>query len=129
MIFLIIISLSLSLSLKMQKFDAVVGDTTIVANRSSYVDFTLPYSESEVSMVVSMKDNVKKNMWIFLKPLSWDLWLVIGAVSIFIGLVTWVLEHHVNIKFRGTPDQQIGTIFLFSFATLTSSYSKFFSPI
>ena len=89
----------------MQKFDAVVGDTTIVANRSSYVDFTLPYSESGVSMVVSMKDNEKKNMWIFLKPLSWDLWLAIGATSIFTGLVTWVLEHHVNIKFRGPPEQ------------------------
>jgi ionotropic glutamate receptor len=113
----------------MQKFDAVVGDTTIVANRSSYVDFTLPYSESGVSMVVSMKDNEKKNMWIFLKPLSWDLWLAIGIVSIFIGLVTWVLEHHVNTKFRGPPNQQIGTIFLFSFATLTSSYSKFSSPL
>ena len=113
----------------MQKFDAVVGDTTIVANRSSYVDFTLPYSESGVSMVVSMKDNEKKNMWIFLKPLSWDIWLAIDAISIFIGMVTWLLEHHVNIKFRGPPDQQIGTIFLFSFATLTSSYSKFFSPI
>uniref|UniRef100_A0A2N9IMB7 Glutamate receptor n=1 Tax=Fagus sylvatica TaxID=28930 RepID=A0A2N9IMB7_FAGSY len=60
--------------IKLKKFDAVVGDTTIVANRSSYVDFTLPYSESGVSMVVSMKDNEKKNMWIFLKPLSWDLW-------------------------------------------------------
>uniref|UniRef100_A0A2N9FII7 Ionotropic glutamate receptor C-terminal domain-containing protein n=1 Tax=Fagus sylvatica TaxID=28930 RepID=A0A2N9FII7_FAGSY len=70
--------------IKLKKFDAVIGDTTIVANRSSYVDFTLPYSESGVSMVVSMKDNEKKNMWIFLKPLSWDLWLAIGAVSIFI---------------------------------------------
>uniref|UniRef100_A0A2N9HB35 Ionotropic glutamate receptor C-terminal domain-containing protein n=1 Tax=Fagus sylvatica TaxID=28930 RepID=A0A2N9HB35_FAGSY len=60
--------------IKLKNFDAVVGDTTIVANRSSYVDFTLPYYESGVSMVVSMKDNEKKNMWIFLKPLSWDLW-------------------------------------------------------
>ncbi|GMY35461.1 glutamate receptor 2.8-like [Fagus crenata] len=107
--------------IKHKNFDAVVGDTTIMAYRSSYVDFTLPYSESGVSMVVSMKDNEKKNMWIFLKPLSWDLWLAIGAVSIFIGLLTWVLEHRVNTKFRGPPDQQIGTIFLFSFATLTSS--------
>ena len=125
MIFLIVTSLFL----KMQNFDAVVGDTTIVANCSSYVDFTLPYYESGVSMVVSMKDNEKQNMWIFLKPLSWDLWLAISAVSIFIGLVTWVLEHHVNTKFRGPPNQQIGTIFLFSFATLTSSNSKFSSPL
>ena len=66
----------------MQKFDAVVGDTTIVASRSSYVDFTLPYSESGVSMVVLLKDDVKKNMWIFLKPLSWDLWLEIGRAHV-----------------------------------------------
>jgi ionotropic glutamate receptor len=36
----------------MQKYDAVIGDTTIVANRSTYVDFTLPFSESGVLMVV-----------------------------------------------------------------------------
>ncbi|URE08206.1 hypothetical protein MUK42_04415 [Musa troglodytarum] len=36
----------------MQKYDAVVGDVTIRANRSLYVDFTLPFTESGVSMVV-----------------------------------------------------------------------------
>ncbi|KAL3498141.1 hypothetical protein ACH5RR_040873 [Cinchona calisaya] len=33
------------------KFDAVVGDVTIIANRSKYVDFSLPFTESGVSMV------------------------------------------------------------------------------
>nr|POE85277.1 glutamate receptor 2.1 [Quercus suber] len=41
--------------IKIQKYDAVVGDTTIVSNRSLYVDFTLPYTESGVSMVVLVK--------------------------------------------------------------------------
>ena len=40
-----------------QKFDAVVGDITIVAHRSTYVDFTQPYTESGVSMIVPIKDN------------------------------------------------------------------------
>ena len=70
----------------------MVGDTTIVANRSSYVDFTLPYSELGVSMVVLMKDIEKKNIWIFLKLLSWDLWLEVGVTSILTGLVTWVMK-------------------------------------
>ncbi|KAJ6373284.1 hypothetical protein OIU76_027591 [Salix suchowensis] len=39
----------------LRKYDAVVGDTTIVFNRSSYVDFTLPYMESGVSMIVPSK--------------------------------------------------------------------------
>ncbi|KAG2699273.1 hypothetical protein I3760_07G185600 [Carya illinoinensis] len=104
--------------LKLKKFDAVVGDVTIVANRSHYVDFTLPYSESGVSMAVLMKDNEKRNIWIFLKPLTWDLWLIIGAVSIFTGLVIWVLEHRENPEFSGSPNQQICMIFWFSFSTL-----------
>ncbi|GAV84232.1 Lig_chan domain-containing protein/SBP_bac_3 domain-containing protein/ANF_receptor domain-containing protein [Cephalotus follicularis] len=105
----------------LQNYDAVVGDTTIVANRSLYVDFTLPYTESGVSMLVSMKDNEKKNIWIFLKPLSLDLWVTTSVVFIFTGLVIWVLEHRLNTDFRGPPDQQLGMIFWFSFSTLVFS--------
>ena len=105
-----------------QKFDAVVGDTTINANRTSYVDFTLPYSDSGVSMVVKIKDN-EKNIWIFLKPLSWDLWLTTGGAFIFTGFVVWIFEHRTNTEFRGPPNQQLGTIFWFSFSTLVFAHS------
>ncbi|KAM4125791.1 hypothetical protein ACJW30_01G339700 [Castanea mollissima] len=107
-----------------QKYDAVVGDTTIVANRSLYVDFTLPYTESGVSMVVLVKDDVRKNLWIFLKPLSLTLWLTTGVAFIFTGLVIWVLEHRVNPDFRGPPKQQLGLIFWFSFSTLAFAHKE-----
>ncbi|XP_023872896.2 glutamate receptor 2.8 [Quercus suber] len=110
--------------IKTQRYDAVVGDTTIVANRSLYVDFTLPYSESGVSMVVLVKNDDNKNLWIFLKPLSINLWLTIGAAFIFTGLVIWVLEHRVNTEFRGPPNQQIGLIFWFSFSTLAFAHRE-----
>ncbi|KAF5461787.1 hypothetical protein F2P56_017858 [Juglans regia] len=110
--------------IKLQKYDAVVGDTTIVADRSLYVDFTLPYSESGVSMVVLVKDEEKNNFWIFLKPLSLDLWLATGAAFVFTGLVIWVLEHRINSEFRGPPDQQIGMIFWFSFSTLVFAHRE-----
>ncbi|XP_035549154.1 glutamate receptor 2.8-like isoform X1 [Juglans regia] len=114
----------LTYQIKLQKYDAVVGDTTIIANRSSYVDFTLPYSESGVSMVVLVKDNEKKNFWIFLKPLSLDLWLTTGAVFVITGVVIWVLEHRINSEFRGPRVQQLGTIFGFSFSTLVFAHSE-----
>ncbi|XP_030955058.1 glutamate receptor 2.8-like [Quercus lobata] len=100
------------------KYDAVVGDITIVARRSLYVDFTLPYMESVVSMLVLEKDDESKNLWIFLKPLSINLWLTTGVAFIFTGLVIWTLEHRVNNDFRGPPKQQLGLIFWFSFSTL-----------
>jgi hypothetical protein len=34
-----------------QNYDAVVGDITIVYNRSLYIDYTLPFTESGVSMI------------------------------------------------------------------------------
>ncbi|PRQ27947.1 putative ionotropic glutamate receptor, metazoa [Rosa chinensis] len=74
-------------------YDAAVGDITIRANRSLYVDFTLPYTESGISMIVPIKDkNDAKN--------------------------TWVLEHRINKDFRGPPLHQIGTSFWFSFSTM-----------
>ncbi|XWS68671.1 hypothetical protein CRYUN_Cryun04dG0111000 [Craigia yunnanensis] len=109
---------------KLQNFDAAVGDVTILANRSQYVDFTLPYLQSHVSMVVKIKDDERKNMWIFLKPLNWDLWLTTGAAFICTGLVVWVLEHRINNEFRGSPQQQVGTVFWFSFSILVFAHRE-----
>ncbi|KAK3437310.1 hypothetical protein EUGRSUZ_C01870 [Eucalyptus grandis] len=101
-----------------QNYDAVVGDTTIIANRSLYVDFTLPYSESGGVMVVPYKDNKRKNAWVFLKPLTWDLWLTTICFFVFIALVVWILEHRINEDFRGPAKHQVGTSFWFSFSTM-----------
>ncbi|PQM35368.1 hypothetical protein Pyn_27639 [Prunus yedoensis var. nudiflora] len=81
-------------------YDAAVGDITMRANRSLYVDFTLPYTESGVFMVVPIKDNKSKTAWVFLKPLTWELWVTSGCSFIFIGFVVWVLEHRINKDFR-----------------------------
>ncbi|KAJ0983126.1 hypothetical protein J5N97_011381 [Dioscorea zingiberensis] len=86
-----------------QNFDAVVGDVTITPNRSLYVDFSVAYTELGMAMVVPIKDDRGKSAWIFLKPLTADLWLVSGAFFVFTGFVVWVLEHRINEGFRGPP--------------------------
>jgi len=106
----------------------VVGDITIIANRSNYVDFTLPYTESGVSMVVPVKDNRSKNAWVFLKPLTWDLWMTSGCFFVFIGFVVWVLEHRINDDFRGPPLNQIGTSLWYTFSTMVFAHRKFPLP-
>ncbi|KAL2534714.1 Glutamate receptor 2.7 [Abeliophyllum distichum] len=108
----------------LEKFDAVVGDVTIVANRSRFVDFTLPFTESGVTTIVPIKNDERHNGWIFMKPLTMDLWLTIGGFFIFTGLVVWILEHRVNKEFRGPPAQQIGMIFWFSFSTLVFAHKE-----
>ncbi|XP_010557249.1 PREDICTED: glutamate receptor 2.7-like isoform X2 [Tarenaya hassleriana] len=108
-----------------ENLDAAVGDITIAASRAMYVDFTLPYTESGVSMVVPLRKNNKdNNTWVFLKPWSLDLWVTTACFFIFIGFTVWVLEHRVNEDFRGPPHHQIGTSIWFSFSTMVFAHRE-----
>ncbi|KAF8044868.1 hypothetical protein N665_6188s0001, partial [Sinapis alba] len=100
------------------RYDAVVGDTTILANRSSYVDFTLPFIKSGVGLIVPMDDLVKRDHFSFLKPLSWRLWVTSFVFFFFIGFTVWVVEHRVNPEFQGPKRYQASTIFWFAFSTM-----------
>ncbi|CAA7409136.1 unnamed protein product [Spirodela intermedia] len=107
-----------------QGYDAVVGDTTILANRSRNVDFTLPFTESGWTMVVLVKENNGKSGWIFVKPWRSDLWIASFAFFVFTGFVVWMIEHRVNPAFRGHPTQHLGRSFYFTFSTMVFSHRE-----
>nr|POF21991.1 glutamate receptor 2.7 [Quercus suber] len=97
-------------------YDAFVGDVTILANRTKCVEFTQPFAESGLSMVVPAKP--EGSAWIFLKPFTWKMWLVTGVILIYTMLIVWFLEHQYNQEFRGPLKTQIGTSLWFTFSTL-----------
>lgn len=108
-----------------QNYDAAVGDITNRANRSLYVDFTSPYTESGVSMVVPIKaKRSRKSALVFLKPFTWELWVITCSFFFLIAIVVWVLEHRINEDFRGPPGRQVGTSVWFSFATMVFAQRK-----
>ncbi|KAI9117305.1 hypothetical protein K1719_011471 [Acacia pycnantha] len=78
------------------KYDAVVGDVTILENRSNYADFTLPYTNSNVKMLVKIRHDPRLNMWIFVRPFGWGLWLTIAIISTFIGGIILFMERNVK---------------------------------
>ena len=88
---------------------------TIRYNRSLYVDFTLPYPESGIAMVVPVKESVDKNAWIFLKPLTPGMWFGTIILFIYTGIVIWLLELLGNNKsVHGPIPQQLATMIYFS---------------
>ncbi|KAL8088077.1 hypothetical protein AgCh_038007 [Apium graveolens] len=105
------------------KYDAAVGDITIVTNRTRIVDFTQPYMESGLVVVTPVK-KVKSTAWAFLKPFTWEMWGVTGAFFLFVGVVVWILEHRINHEFRGPLSQQLVTILWFSFSTMFFSHRE-----
>ncbi|XP_031106648.1 glutamate receptor 3.2-like [Ipomoea triloba] len=98
-------------------FDAVVGDIAIVTNRTKIVDFTQPYIESGLVVVVPIS-KPKSSAWAFLRPFTPLMWGVTAAFFLFVGAVVWILEHRTNDEFRGPPKQQFITILWFSFSTM-----------
>ncbi|KAJ3704812.1 hypothetical protein LUZ61_008517 [Rhynchospora tenuis] len=51
-------------------YDVAIGDITIRYNRTLYVDFSMPYTDSGVAMIVPVKQAEHKNALIFFKPLE-----------------------------------------------------------
>ncbi|KAK4852769.1 hypothetical protein QYF36_026919 [Acer negundo] len=117
----IIEKLSMIKTFQTKEFDAAVGDITITANRSLYLDFTLPFSDIGIGMIRPTYQN--NNMWIFLKPLQDDLWLTSAAFFVFTGFVVWIIEHPINDEFQGSPAYQIGMVFWYSFSILVFAHS------
>ncbi|KAK9078193.1 hypothetical protein SSX86_002250 [Deinandra increscens subsp. villosa] len=104
-------------------YDAAVGDVTITTNRTRIVDFTQPYMESGLVIVVAVKE-AKPKPWAFLQPFTIEMWLVTGGFFLLVGAVVWILEHRLNHEFRGPPSQQVMTVLWFSFSTMFFSHRE-----
>jgi ionotropic glutamate receptor len=100
-----------------------VGDITIIADRASHVEFTMPYTESGVSMLVlAENESESKIEWVFLKPLTKELWFATVIFFLFTALVIWIIEHPRNMEYQGSNTRQLSTALYFAFSTLTFSH-------
>ncbi|PPR93069.1 hypothetical protein GOBAR_AA27612 [Gossypium barbadense] len=102
-----------------QKYDGAVGDITINANRSFYVDFTMPFTDIGVGMVTRLTPKDNQNLWIFLKPLTPGLWLTIVGAYVLATFVIWLIERPALAKQQTQQSNgQIGRMISFSFSIL-----------
>ncbi|KAK1422710.1 hypothetical protein QVD17_17996 [Tagetes erecta] len=106
-----------------KEYDAVVGDVTILANRSQYVEFTQPFIESGLSMVVPVKPDTQQ-AWKFMKPFTVEMWLATLSILLYTMFVVWFMEHQVNQEFRGPLKDQLGTALWFTFSSLFFSHRE-----
>ncbi|KAF2916287.1 hypothetical protein DAI22_09g106900 [Oryza sativa Japonica Group] len=106
----------------LKKYDIAVADITITYKRSSYADFSLPYTESGVAMVVPVRKRINTTTWIFLKPLTFGMWSASIILFIYTGVVVWLLEFLEEMVER-LLSRIVLIIWLFFLLVLTSSYT------
>ncbi|KAJ6433513.1 hypothetical protein OIU84_017242 [Salix udensis] len=116
---------SLVEQVKLQNFDAVVADTAIVAERFQSGDFSQPYADPGLQMLITARTKNINRAWVFTKPFSTSLWISIGVINIYNGLVVWLIERNYeqdrNAEIRrGSLLNQIGYMLYSAFKTLFS---------
>ncbi|CAH9094991.1 unnamed protein product [Cuscuta epithymum] len=104
-------------------YDAAVGDIAITTKRTKMADFTQPYIESGLVVVVPVKE-LSSSAWAFLRPFTPPMWAITGIFFLIVGAVVWFLEHRMNEDFRGPPRKQFITILWFSFSTLFFAHKE-----
>ncbi|KAF5185774.1 Glutamate receptor 2.2 [Thalictrum thalictroides] len=101
-----------------KNFDAVVGDVTIVSKRCDYAEFSHPYTDSGVQIVVLRKSHVVNRSWLFLKPFTIGLWGLTACVNIYNGVVVWLVERRHHPEFNGSAWDRVGSLTMLTFTTL-----------
>ncbi|KAJ4726397.1 Glutamate receptor [Melia azedarach] len=107
----------------LEKFDAVVGDVAILAKRCKYADFTPPFTESGLVMVVPVRKSSNKPL-LFVKPFTKAMWILILAVSIYNGFVVWLIERKHWPEQQNSAQHQTGMFLWLSFSSLTSLHGE-----
>ncbi|KAK6934200.1 Solute-binding protein family 3/N-terminal domain of MltF [Dillenia turbinata] len=102
----------------LKKYDALVGDISIAANRCQFVEFTQPYTEGGLVMIVPVKAETSNREWLFMKPFTNGMWVLTGAVNVYNGFVVWLIERNYNAELKGSLLTQCGTLIWISFTTL-----------
>nr|TKW19780.1 hypothetical protein SEVIR_4G042200v2 [Setaria viridis] len=94
-------------------FDGAVRDMTITDDRARIADFTMPYAPSGVSLLVLADTDSKPPIqWIFLKPLTKELWLTTVGFFFFTSsylFVVWVIEWPKNPAYQGSTVTKFST--------------------
>ncbi|KAL5697904.1 hypothetical protein ACHQM5_029006 [Ranunculus cassubicifolius] len=80
-----------------QKYDAVVGDVTITARRSQYVDFSFPYTEGGVWMIVPLKPREEPKDTMMYNVLFAP-FIVLGVLAVFLEVLH--LNNFINFPSR-----------------------------
>ncbi|KAK9085450.1 hypothetical protein Sjap_025861 [Stephania japonica] len=111
---------SLVAQVSSKTFDMVVGDTSILAQRCDHAEFSQPWSDSGIRMVM-YKKKVNNNVWLVVKPFTKRLWLTTAGINVFNGFAVWWIEHKSNPELAGGSFwDRIGTLAWLIFSTIFS---------
>ncbi|KAL2326772.1 hypothetical protein Fmac_020199 [Flemingia macrophylla] len=109
-----------------KKYDAVVGDVSIVSTRYEYASFTQPYTDTGLVMIVPVKSKTTNRAWLFLKPFTKLMWILILVIIFYNGFVLWMIERNHRPELKGPILHQTSNILWLACCSMFSLSGNFF---
>ncbi|KAL5712854.1 hypothetical protein ACHQM5_014979 [Ranunculus cassubicifolius] len=103
-----------------RRVDAVVGDIAILSSRSQYAEFSLPWADSGLQMVVLRKSLTVNTAWLFKKPYTNGMWGLTAGITVYNGLVVWLMERTNHQELNGSSWNNFGALIWLAFSTFFS---------
>ncbi|XP_020224233.1 glutamate receptor 2.8 [Cajanus cajan] len=103
-----------------KKYDAVVGDVSIVSARYEYASFTQPYTDTGLVMIVPVKSKTGNRAWLFMKPFTKLMWILILVIIVYNGFVVWLIERNHCPELKGPILHQTTTVLWLAFCSMFS---------
>lgn len=79
-----------------RRADMAICDLTITYEREKAVDFTMPFMNLGISILYRKADKAATNLFSFLEPFSFDVWIYMATAYLGVSIVLFVLS-------RATP--------------------------
>ncbi|CAF1428764.1 unnamed protein product [Adineta steineri] len=77
-------------------YDIVVSDATITDERLEIVDFSTSIFDNSLRVMIRVTPSTNINLLSYLKPFSYNLWLIVLAATIYAGILLYFLERSEN---------------------------------
>ncbi|KAJ6751885.1 hypothetical protein OIU85_002315 [Salix viminalis] len=105
----------------LKKYDAVVGDVVLLARRYQYAEFTNPYTETGLMLIVPAVSGRRE--WSFITPFTKSMWVLIAVITVYNGFIIWLIERNHCPTLKGSMLHQIGIVLWLAFNTLFSLHA------
>ncbi|XP_011010292.1 PREDICTED: glutamate receptor 2.8-like [Populus euphratica] len=102
----------------LKKYDAVVGDVVILASRYQLAEFTKPYTETGLMLIVPAQSGNRELS--FIRPFTKSMWVLIAVITVYNGFIIWLIERNHCPSLKGSMLHQIGIMLWLAFNTLFS---------
>ncbi|CAF3386065.1 unnamed protein product, partial [Rotaria sp. Silwood2] len=77
-------------------YDIIIADVTVTSARSKIVDFSSPIYDNSLRLVVRQANNAGIDLFAFLKPFSYRLWILVLGTCIYAGILMLLIERRKN---------------------------------